>query len=62
MAKNLTNKLPKGFTRRDLELTSEESKKRMKKIINYQRAIRGEAINYPSDLQKVYFPSYPIGH
>ena len=61
MVKNLINKLPEGITARELELSPEESKKRIENVL-YRQKILKRGINYTqSDLQKITFPSYPIG-
>ena len=62
MGKTLKNKLSEGIARRELELSPEESKKRIEKVLYKQRILR-KSINYTqADLQKITFPSYPIGH
>jgi hypothetical protein len=64
MTKKLTNLVKDEhlFKSREEEFSPAESKKRTEQIISYQRALKKSITIYPSNLQKVSFPSYPIGH
>ena len=58
MTKDLTGKFPLGITARELDLSPEESKRRTKKILEQQKAIRRDTKYYMEDLQKIYFPQF----
>jgi hypothetical protein len=58
MSKTLKNKLPEWITARELDLSTEESKKRIKNILYKQKAIRDSLKYTQSDLEKIYFPRF----